>query len=488
MLDPDWFCSHVLGVPNDPWQSEMMHAVADLDRIKLGLKTKFNHEGKNRFSVAAFHGPGKTHWLAKEILWCGFTRVSRIPCAGPKEKTIKTRLWPEIRKLLRSAQPWFKALVEVGSANLQWCGNPDHCAIIEAASQPENLAGYHDTHLMFLVDEASGVENVMFETIEGALTDENAILILIGNPTRTSGEFYDSHNKLTTKALYYSKQIRHEESNRPNLAKWAADMIAKYGRNSPVVKVRVFGEFVDMEVNQLYAMEWWEEARIADSKSDGSIPKVRVSIDVADGGVDETVFHVGLHYLSGVDIVLMARKSFPPATATVDAADFGEQLFLQYGGQKDGGVSGDDFVVDGIGVGAGTSATLAKRGYNVIKHKGGDSSDDPVRYRNRRSQVHLVARDFMRDGRVCFREDAVREEDWDDYLAQVASIKMKPGIERVEEIQPKAELLRKGVKSPDIEDSFTMQFATRSEYDAEIPEFSFAAPSGAGDTPWRLYG
>lgn len=462
LYDPDWFCNEILRCPNDPWQSEMLNAIADLDRLKAGLPTKFNHEGLNRFSVVAFHGVGKTHFLAVLMHWYNFTRKGRIPCTGPKEKSLRTRLWPEFRKVLHGALVTYRTLIEVQATYIQWGNDIDWCALIEAASQPENLQGYHDDNLCFLVEEASGVPDEMFQVVEGALTTPNAILVDIGNPTRTSGEFWASHNKPGTKELYYRKQIKHSESSRVS-PKWVADMIRKYGRSSPVVKVRVFGEFVDMAPNQLYAMEWLERARNAESKADGSHPKLRISVDVADGGIDESVFTVTKHYLSAVDVVGMVRKSFPAATAVADATEFAIQLFEVHGGQKDGGLAGDDFVVDGIGVGAGMAAELTKRGYNCIKHKGGETADDPVLYRNRRTQVFLVSRDFLRADRVAILEGAIAEEDWDDFVGQMLSIKTHPGIERIEEVEPKTKMLMRGEKSPDMPDSFSMAFATRAE-------------------------
>ena len=82
--DPDWFCNNVLQSPNDIWQAEMLHAIADLDRET----TLFNHEKKNRFTVRAFHGPGKTHFLAKLMHWWNFTRKGRVVATAPKEKQL----------------------------------------------------------------------------------------------------------------------------------------------------------------------------------------------------------------------------------------------------------------------------------------------------------------------------------------------------------------------------------------------------------------
>ena len=124
-LDPDWFCTTILKCPNDLWQSEMMNAIADLDRIKLGIPTLYNHDGKNRFTVRAFHGPGKTHFIAKLMHWWNFTRQGRIPCTAPKEKQLTTRLWPEFRKLLASSEVWYQKIIKVDRTHITWFNNRD---------------------------------------------------------------------------------------------------------------------------------------------------------------------------------------------------------------------------------------------------------------------------------------------------------------------------------------------------------------------------
>jgi len=47
-----------------------------------------------------------------------------------------------------------------------------------------------------VADEASGIAQEVFDTSKGALTNENVILLLISNPTRLDGYFFDSHHKL----------------------------------------------------------------------------------------------------------------------------------------------------------------------------------------------------------------------------------------------------------------------------------------------------
>jgi hypothetical protein len=53
----------------------------------------------------------------------------------------------------------------------------------------------HADHVLIVVDEASGVPEQVFNTAEGALTSGNVFVLLISNPTRTMGYFFDSHHK-----------------------------------------------------------------------------------------------------------------------------------------------------------------------------------------------------------------------------------------------------------------------------------------------------
>ena len=46
--------------------------------------------------------------------------------------------------------------------------------------------------MLFIVDEASGVADPIMEVILGTLSGKNNKLLMCGNPTRTSGTFYDA--------------------------------------------------------------------------------------------------------------------------------------------------------------------------------------------------------------------------------------------------------------------------------------------------------
>lgn len=457
-VDPDWFCDTILCSPNDPWQSEMMNAIADLDRARLGLGTLYNHELLTRFTIVAFHGPGKTHFIAKLAHWWNFTRRGLIAATAPKEKQLKTRLWPEFRKVRNGALEYYRQLIKVDTTKVTWANDPDWCMLAEAASQPENLQGLHADWMCFLVDEASGVNEEMFPPIEGALTTPGAIEVLIGNPTRSTGEFWASHNKRGTMELYYRKAIKPEDSPRID-PKWVQGMIQKYGIGSPVVQIRVFGKFVEADERQLIPLAWIEDARDREHVDDGSLFTRRVAIDIADGGADETIIVFAELYETHMRLRTMSRHSFPASEAPIDSATAGMGVFDSVGGDPK---NGDDIVVDALGVGSGTAGYIIKKEYPVIPYKGGKASDDQTQWINRRTQSYMVLRDMFRDGRITIDEGFAVGGDWDDFTAQLCSIKTDEGVDKVEKLEPKRKLTGRGIKSPDIADAVAMLCATQT--------------------------
>jgi len=458
--DPEWFFVNIVHQDLEPWQLEGVEAIADVHRIQLGIPTKYNHDGLSRITAKSCHGPGKTHWLALVMHWWNYCFYGKVVCTAPKEKQLKTRLWPRYRKILRGAEDSYKALINVSNTDIKIVNDEDWGCIAETASDPENMAGYHDEPQLFLVDEGSArVLDPMFPVIEGALTTPGSVLVVIGNPTRTSGEFWASHNKRGTMDLYYRMHIKPEDSRFVD-PKWVENMRHKYGEQSPIFKVRARGEFADTEDNQLVPMGWLEDARMKDFSPDGSFERKRMTIDVADGGEDESIITIADLYETRTLFKKLKRFSFPQRTATNDLVKVAIRLFDGFHMEKER----DEIVVDSMGVGTGVASNLIELGYRVVRYKGGSTEGiDTKQYRNHRCRSYLVYRDEVRDGNVYYDEDFCdASEDWDDYVTQFLSIKTKPGTERVEDLETKSDMKRKGIKSPDMPDGTAMMYADQA--------------------------
>lgn len=459
LLNPTWFFETIVHEELEPKQLEAIEAIADVHRKARGIKTKYNHEGLPRISVVSCHGTGKTRFLGQVAHWWNYCFYGKAVVTAPKEKQIRTRFMPRYRDILGLAEPWYKKLIFTTSLEVKIAGNDDWGLIGETASDAENMQGYHDKPQLFLVDEASArVLDPMFPVIEGALTTVGSVLVMIGNPTRTTGEFYNSHKKRGVKELYYRMHIKHTDSKYVSL-EWVKTMCKKYGANSPIYKVRALGEFADMEDNQLLAMGWLEDARNKDIDVKGENFTVRISADIQDGGEDESIYIVAFKYQTYTVFKKMVRKSFAALTATDDNVDAIVELIKSI---PEFDKERDDIVVDSIGVGTGVASRLIRMGYNVVRYKGGADSDNNKKYRNRRVQSYLVYRDELVDGNIYYEDDFCDSESWDDYISQALTIRTKPSIERIEDLLTKQEMRSLSIDSPDMPDSTVMVFATQT--------------------------
>ena len=62
-------------------------------------------------------------------------------------------------------------------------------AVARTASKPDALQGFHAEHVLYIIDEASGVDDTIFEPVLGALSTPGARLLMCGNPTQlTDGQ------------------------------------------------------------------------------------------------------------------------------------------------------------------------------------------------------------------------------------------------------------------------------------------------------------
>jgi len=491
--DPVWFAENILQLralkgentlvsdPNDSWELDqwtknLLDIVGDIVRKEYGKPTVINHKGLNQVSVRSMHGPGKTFGLACLMHWFGFCFKGKIPCTAPKIAQLRSRLWPEFRKIRNRAIPGYKHLIKTQGQSIFWRGedgewDEDHWAFMETAAAPENLAGLHDKFMMIVVDEASGVDENLWPVIESAIsTGKIVILVVISNPTKTTGTFADTHLRPIVSQDWFLLHIKLEDTQRVSKA-WVKRMENKYGKGSPVVQVRCYGEFAGDDENQLISLSWIQEGRDKEYITDGSIPKQRLSIDVADGGANFTVITHAVHHDSFTYFSKQKQYSFAAGRAVSMCVNEALRLYNKFGMSA---MNGDDIVVDSLGVGAGVCSGLLEatddkgNGYAVVRYIGGAKSDNTLLYRNRRVQSYLVCRDAHRDGNVIYADDFVEDDkDWDDVYGQVCAIRRKVGIERVEDLLTKEEMRNAGIISPDRADSMAMQYATQQ------PELSF---------------
>jgi hypothetical protein len=236
--DPVGFAVHRLGVT--PWsrQVEVMRAMRDHRRV----------------AVRSGHKTGKSCLAAILALWWWATKPdARCVLFATRREQIRSVLWREIRaRHRRAVVPLGGVLSDTVERGLV---APDGREIFGIATdEPEKAAGISGENLFFIVDEASGVEESMFETIFGTLTGGGKLL-LIGNPTRQSGTFADAFRSGRSSKFWHTVHISSEET--PNVIEGKSvipglatredceQMAEEWGRSSPLYQIRVAGNFAN---------------------------------------------------------------------------------------------------------------------------------------------------------------------------------------------------------------------------------------------------
>ena len=181
-LDAVAFVREVLEVTNlEPFQVEALHALS---------------QGK-RVAIRSGHGVGKTALEAWAILWFASTRLPfKIPCTANTGSQLYDVLWAEVGIWLRKMRQTWPLLgnrldltqdrMEVVTARTESFA----AARTARRENPEALQGFHSENLLFVIEEASGIDEKIFEVAEGALSTPGALVLMAGNPTRRSGYFF----------------------------------------------------------------------------------------------------------------------------------------------------------------------------------------------------------------------------------------------------------------------------------------------------------
>jgi len=270
---PVEFFREVLGV--EPWsrQIDIINAVRDHPRV----------------AVCSGHKVSKSHSAAGLALWyyCSFADA-RVVMTSTTSRQVDQILWRELRMMrarsgrcvacktddpegLRIARPCqHSALIEGEQGELARTGlkAADFREVVGfTAREAEAVAGISGRNLLYIVDEASGVGDDIFEAIEGNRAG-GARIVMFSNGTRNEGEFYEA---FTSKAHYYfTMRVSSEETPNvisgdvliPGLAtrEWIDEKKLEWGEESALYRIRVKGEHAIHEEGRIFSVHQIGEA------------------------------------------------------------------------------------------------------------------------------------------------------------------------------------------------------------------------------------
>jgi len=234
--DPVGFAEDIVGIKLTKQQSDAINALALSPKHQVAIKSG--------------HGVGKSCMLSIAILWFLCTKpFSKIICTAPSSNQLYNTMMSEIElwyntSLLKDLDLLVFTKDHVRLNHSMFRNNWFLAAV--SVSNPENISGSHAENILAVVDEGAGVHSDIFERLEGVLTTDNSYMITTGNPSFTSGYFYDIFNNPEYSKQYDLFTFSCLDSENVD-EEWVEYMKDKYGENSPIYKVRVLGEFASME-------------------------------------------------------------------------------------------------------------------------------------------------------------------------------------------------------------------------------------------------
>lgn len=400
-------------------------------------------EGHKQIAVKSGHGTGKSTLLSWLSLWVCLTKQdAKVPITAPSSPQLLYTIMPEIKKWGLKLPSFFRDSIDFKMDNITF-SNGNFIALRTARKEsPEALQGFHAENLWFLVDEASGVSENIFEVIEGALTGEHNRLIEVGNPTRTSGHFFNNFHK--NKELFKTFTLNAELSD--NVDKGLIQRrIKQYGRDSDVYRVRVLGEFPKASSDALFSVEELLEAVNRDEvdKTGEHI----WSLDVARFGDDSSVLCKRAGYKFAP---LLVRRNLD----TMLLADF---VTKEYNESE---IKPRAIFVDTIGLGAGVYDVLFNRSLPVFE----------ANVTRRSIEEHYLNKRIEMYKRLQQKLQYISLPDDDELIGELSSMSYIISNNGKTALEPKDKHKQKLGRSPDKADAIALSFFDDFIYDEGYKE------------------
>ncbi len=420
--------------------------------ITLAVEEALTAKGKKRISVASGHGIGKSSLLSMLIIWFLYSfPCSNVPCTAPTGDQLQGALWKELAV-------WLSKMPEQEAERFEL--QLDHLRVHDPAirdsgrmwwarartgkkENPEALAGVHSKHgVMAVVDEASGVHDKVFEVMEGALTEDNIIVLMISNYTRNIGYFHNSHTK--HKHMWHTFSFSSIDSPIPSDG-YAEQIEALYGRDGDEYRIRVLGlpprESAVDDKGYVPLFRQKDVIQIDHVSDDMFISPLFLGVDPAGEGVDKSTW--------------VLRDNFKAKVILEEKISNPKQLALRTVGLMEYfNITQDQVFVDMFGTGSEFIKEMALAGYDLKSLMVGERPDDDADkdlYLNKRACYYFRMKQWLREG-----GELIMHPSWEEELI---SLRYRRGMSGKMQMMSKKDMKSAGYRSPNSADALMLTFA-----------------------------
>lgn len=434
------------------WQNSPLQFVTDcIEATPSDQQAQALHRfpKTKRMTIRSGHGTGKDACASWMILWFMATRpYPKVVCTAPTNRQLADILWSELSKWLRRSKFTDEFVIQKDKmfhkdAPKEWWARAVSPSVkASKEEQAETLAGFHGDHLLIVADEASGIPDPVYIPLEGALTQEDNRVLLIGNMTQNKGYFYDTHfhPKISDAWEKLHWDSRKSTNVLPSYVNYMKD---KYGEDSNVFRIRVAGDPPLDSENTLIPLAWTlscigNETEIAEDEP------LYLGVDVARYGEDRSII------LPRKGLRIYGWDSFQG----MNTMDLGARVMANFADMDAQGIA-----IDEIGVGAGVTDWLQKRpggmqvvfGVNVA-----NSSSDRNKFINLRDELWGSMREKCMLKRYWFPDETEKDREMSNELCnELASLTYELQGSAIK-VESKKQAKLRGVASPNIADALAL--------------------------------
>lgn len=393
---------------------------------------------KINMTIRSGHSIGKSTILAMLLLWFMFCYKGKIWLTAPDAVSLYDVLWSEIWSWLLKMPTGIKELFEKTSDHLYVKEDRDgwfaRCKTGKKEN-PEALAWLHSDSMMLICDEASWVPDQILDTARTNLTADRYIFILIGNPLRNVGYFYDSFKDSTWKQFAFSTLDSPFQWDLPE------KIAKKFGLESDEYRRRILWDFPREDIlDEKGYVQLIMKSDINYEYHDDSLYWTRkiLWVDCAGEGKDKSTWV--LRDNNKAVIVwyenISDEKSIAQKTLTIV-----HKYWLDW----------QDVIIDNFGKGANVAMHLALLWVRTSPINVWDKCDpeNGQKYKNIRAKIFWKLKWWIQGGGIL----AYR-----DYWSELLTIRYKRTLSDEIQIMSKEEMRREWYGSPDFADALAMTF------------------------------
>jgi hypothetical protein len=416
------------------WQADIFDQIA---KHLTNPKTRYS---PLKIAVASGHGIGKSAAISMLTLWAlACYRDPRIVVTANTESQLVTKTSPEIAQWVKSSL--FADLFEVSTMSVKLKSNPDqHRAdlVTWSASNTDAFAGLHALHriVLLIMDEASGIDDLIWQVAEGAMTDEDTVLIHVafGNPSQNTGAFRECFRKNRKRWITRNIDSRTVEGTNKEALQMIVDA---YGEHHDVTKTRVKGQFPAAGSAQFISTDDVDKAfgRHYPMQSYSFAPVI-IGVDPAWTGDDE--------------LVIVKRQGLVSQVLRVIPKNDNDMLIAQIVANLESEHKADQVFIDGgYGTGIYSAGITMGRDWKLVWF-GGESPDPGIV--NMRAYMWKEMRDWLKHGGSIPMDQQLYED--------LIGVETKPDIRNGKiQLISKEEMKKKKLPSPNRADALALTFA-----------------------------